>query len=376
MKLEQLTLSNYRNYEELNLKFNRGLVIFAGENAQGKTNLLESIYLLSLAKSHRTNKDQDLIRWNQDQASVQALIKTQHYPLPLEIFLSSKGRKLTLNHIEQARRSSFIGKLNAILFAPEDMQLVKGGPALRRKFLDAEISQAHPIYLNALMTYSKVLKQRNQYLKQHGYSDQFDSIYFDILTDQLIESALDVIRYRLNFIKHLETLSQPLHAHLSNQRDSLRLDYKSSSSRLNYEGEDLGSQFKTLFQDETTIKREKALGVTQYGPHRDDLIFYINDKLASDFASQGQQRTLVLSIKLAEIELLNELKGEYPILLLDDVLSELDDHRQHLLMSMIEGRVQTFLTTASIKGIDFTKLQDPDVFLVNNGKVSRSHGMD
>lgn len=370
MKLNELTLHHFRNYDQLHLTFNQGLVILTGDNAQGKTNLLESIFLLAFAKSHRASKDQELIQWDQDRSQIQGLIETKNFDLPLEIILSKKGKTLKVNHLEQAKRSQFIGHLNAILFAPEDMQLVKGSPALRRRFLDLEVSQTYPIYVNELVTYNRILKQRNLYLKQFGHSEKFDPLYFDVMTEQLVEKAVEIISYRTKFTQDLEKIAQPLHWHLSNQRDHFFMTYQASSSKLDYQQLDqVGDQLRGLFRQ--SVEREKAQGTTVYGPHRDDLLFYINDKLASEFGSQGQQRTLVLGLKLAEIELLYQLKGDYPILLLDDVLSELDDDRQHLLMSMIEGKVQTFLTTATIKGLNLDQLQAPDIFFVNQGSVSK-----
>lgn len=370
MKVKRLSLTNFRNYQNQSVAFSDGLVILTGENAQGKTNLLESIFFLALAKSHRAAKDSELIHWDQSFAQIQALVEKKHYELPLEVHLSPKGKTVKVNHIEQAKRSQFVGQLNVVLFAPEDMQLVKGSPALRRRFLDLEISQSHPIYVNELIAYNRILKQRNLYLKKFGHDPNFDSLYFDVMTDQLIEKAVELIKYRQNFVQQLEAIAQPLHHHLSNKKDQFQMTYVPSSSKLNYDDpSDLTGQYKQIFSN--ALAREKAQGYTVYGPHRDDLVFYINQKLAQDFASQGQQRTLILSLKLAEIELLYRLKGDYPILLLDDVLSELDDDRQHLLMSMIEGKVQTFLTTATIKGLALDQLQAPDIFFVKEGSLEK-----
>lgn len=370
MKLKQLKLTNFRNYQQLDLEFQNGLTILTGQNAQGKTNLLEAIFLLSLAKSHRTNHDQEMIGWNDNTASVQALIETDNYEFPLELFLSSKGKKAKYNHLEQSKLSHFVGKLNVVLFAPEDMQLVKGSPNIRRKFIDSELGQSHPVYLNELLDYNRLLKQRNTYLKQFGYSDKFDKLYFDILTQQLIEKAVSIVKYRIEFIEALSKIAKPIHSSLSNQNEELTIEYVASSSHLDYQDKDtLTQQFENLFKQ--SFQREKDQGTTVYGPHRDDLGLYINDKKALYFGSQGQQRTTVLSLKLAEIELMNQLKGEYPILLLDDVLSELDDDRQHILMEYIENRVQTFLTTATIQGLKLHQLKQADVFYIENGHVSK-----
>ena len=370
MRIKQLVLNNFRNYQELSLTFGNGLTIITGENAQGKTNLLEAIFLLSLAKSHRTNHDQELILWEEDLASLEALIETKHYEFPLELILNKKGKIAKLNHIEQNKLSQFIGKFNVILFAPEDLQLIKGSPSQRRKFIDSELGQSHPVYLQELLNYQRILKQRNIYLKKNGRSQQFDAMYFDILTEQLVEKASLLVQYRLTFIEALEKIAQPIHEALSNQREQLTITYESSSSKLDYSDRDtISSQLLELFKQALT--REKEQGITVYGPHRDDISFYLNGKKAQFFGSQGQQRTIVLSIKLAELELFNNITGEYPVLLLDDVLSELDDQRQMILMSHIENKVQTFLTTASIEGIKLHELKNADILYVEKGQISR-----
>ncbi len=368
MYIDHIKLTNYRNYHSLTIDFNNGLTILTGENAQGKTNLLEAIFLLSLAKSHRTNHDQDLIRWGEDIAKIQTQVITKNYHFPLELVLNSKGKIAKINHLEQRKLSSFIGKLNVILFAPEELQMVKGSPQVRRKFLDTELGQAYPIYLQSLLQYHSILKQRNKYLKDFGYSDKFDDMYFEILTDQLIDSAMVIIKYRIDFIDKLQEIAYPIHTMLSNQRDHLLIQYVSHSAKLNYKDRDtIESQFRDFFS--LNIKKEKERGLTLIGPHRDDLNFYINQKPADLFGSQGQQRTIVLSMKLAEIELLHDITGEYPILLLDDVLSELDDQRKHILMSHIENKVQTFLTTATIKGLNLDLLNKSQILHVNQGEI-------
>lgn len=369
MKVKQLQLKNYRNYDLIDLKFTDGLTILTGENAQGKTNLLEAIFLLSMAKSHRTNHDNELIRWGEDFGHVEALVQTRNYEFPISLALGPKGKVAKVNHIEQAKLSHFIGKLNVVLFAPEDLHLIKGSPSLRRRYIDSELGQSHPIYLQNLVDYNRILKQRNRYLKEFGYKKQFDTVYFEIITEQLIEKAVEIVKSRIEFVQALDQLAQPIHKALSNQRDLLNIYYKSSSSRLDYSQADtIKEQFETLFSQIT--ERERDRGLTLYGPHRDDLTFTINGKESANFASQGQQRTIILSLKLAEIEWLNQSTGEYPILLLDDVLSELDDSRQHILMNQIDGKSQTFLTTATIKGLNLKQLDHAHILYVENGKIT------
>lgn len=368
MKIQQLDLVHFRNYEELSTNFHDGLTILTGENAQGKTNILEAIFLLSLAKSHRTNKDQEMIQWGQEIAKISALVENQYHTFPLELQLSSKGKIAKYNYLDQKKLSQFIGKLNVILFAPEDMQLVKGSPGLRRKYLDTELGQSHPLYLQNLLDYHHLLKQRNIYLKQLKDTANKDLLFLEIITEQLIDKASYIITERLKFVSQLEKLAHPIHYQLSNQKDHLNMKYIPSSSKLKYEEiESIQEQLTQLFK--TSSQREIDLGMTLYGPHRDDLVFYINNNLADQFASQGQQRTIVLSLKLAELDFIYQLTHDYPVLLLDDVLSELDDHRQLILMQQIEGKVQTLLTTASIDNIRLKELNHATIKYVSQGQL-------
>lgn len=368
MYIQALQLHNFRNYAHLDLSFHPGLTILTGENAQGKTNLLEAIFLLSLAKSHRTNHDGDLIQWGKEEAYLSAQIQTKNFEIPLEMRIHKKGKNVRVNYLEQKKLSEFIGKLNVVFFAPEDLQIVKGSPGLRRRFLDVELGQSHPFYLRTLLTYQRILKQRNRYLKDYGMSQQFDPLYYDILTQQFIETACQIIRFRLDFIEKISNLAQPLLWELSNQRDRLTMAYLPCHLYLDYKQVDgLETQFHTLLQKQIT--REKERGTTSIGPHRDDIAFYLDEKPANLYGSQGQQRTIILALKLAEVQLLKEITGEYPVLLLDDVLSELDEKRKHLLMQTIKDKVQTLLTTASIEGISSELLNQAHVLFINKGQI-------
>ncbi|HGW4754501.1 TPA: DNA replication/repair protein RecF [Enterococcus faecium] len=342
MRLNKLYLKNYRNYEELNIEFSKNLVIFLGENAQGKTNLLESIYVLAMTRSHRTSSEQELIGWTDDQAMIQGEITKGSSTLPLEILLSKKGRKTKINHIEQKKLSTYVGQMNVILFAPEDLSLVKGSPQIRRKFLDMELGQINPIYLYDLVQYQAILKQRNQYLKQLNEKKQTDLLYLDILSEQLAAFGSKVLKARAQFVKRLEFWANSLHQQIQEQFLALLNQNKK----------------KDLFRGTTTV-----------GPHRDDLSFFINQKNVQTYGSQGQQRTTALSVKLAEIDLIKEETGEYPILLLDDVMSELDDNRQLHLLETIEGKVQTFLTTTTLDHVKNKMTVEPEIFYVQQGKL-------
>lgn len=369
MRLNKLELRNYRNYQELLLEFPNRLNIFLGENAQGKTNILESIYVLALTRSHRTSSEQELIGWQADFAQIKGRIQRGSSELELELLLTKKGRKSKVNHIEQKKLSSYIGQLNVILFAPEDLSLVKGSPQTRRRFIDMELGQINPVYLYDLAQYQQTLKQRNLYLKQLSEKKQTDEIYLDILTEQLVDFGSKVLANRLQFVKKLEYWSNDLHGKITNQKETLAIEYDASLSLNGEAVEEIREVF--LKELQKNRKREIFKGNTFLGPHRDDLIFKVNGQNVQTYGSQGQQRTTALSVKLAEIDLMKEETGEYPILLLDDVMSELDDSRQIHLLETIENKVQTFLTTTTLNHVKGKMTVHPDIFYVHQGQIER-----
>jgi DNA replication and repair protein RecF len=376
MRLNSITLKQYRNYKEAALEFPKSLTIFLGENAQGKTNMLESIYVLAMTRSHRTSNEKELIGFEYDIAKIEGSVEKNAGTVPLEIVISNKGRKTKVNHIEQKRLSSYIGQLNVILFAPEDLSLVKGSPQLRRKFIDMELGQVNPIYLYDLVQYQSVLKQRNQYLKQLADKRQMDTVYLDILTEQLAEFGGKVLFARLAFIKKLEKWANELHKRISHGREELSIEYASSIT-LSEEDTTVEDFQKAILQQlQSNRKRELFKATTFLGPHRDDLIFNVNGQNVQTYGSQGQQRTTALSVKLAEIDLMYAETGEYPVLLLDDVMSELDDERQLHLLEAIEGKVQTFITTTTLNHLTNKITVEPDIFHVRQGEIVRESSND
>ncbi|WP_062107870.1 DNA replication/repair protein RecF [Bacillus niameyensis] len=370
MYIEDLELVNFRNYEKLNISFENNVNVILGENAQGKTNVMESIYVLGLAKSHRSSNDKDLIRWDSEYAKIKGRLQNSRGEVPLELTISKKGKKAKFNHIEQQKLSGYVGNMNVVMFAPEDLHLVKGSPQIRRRFIDMEIGQVSPVYLHDMNRFQKILQQRNHYLKQLQSRRQDDVTFLQVLTEQFIEVAVKVMKKRFEFIRMLEKWASPIHSGISRGLETLEIQYKPSievSKELDWSKmiKELEEKFHSL-QD-----REIDRGVTLIGPHRDEIAFYVNGKDVQTFGSQGQQRTTALSVKLAEIDLIYTEVGEYPILLLDDVLSELDDYRQSHLLNTIQGKVQTFVTTTTVDGIDHQTLREATTFIVQNGEMER-----
>lgn len=370
MYVHSLTLSNYRNYETLSMESFGSVNLLIGRNAQGKTNLLEALLVLALTKSHRTSKDKELISFGKDAASVQAQVERKYGAIQLELRFSQQGKRASLNGLEQRKLSNFVGSLNAVMFAPEDLEIVKGTPGVRRRFLDMEIGQVQPSYLYHLQQYQKVLVQRNNLLKQATNSGPNLSVMMEVWNEQLAEHGVKIIRKRKQFIRKLQRWAQQIHEGITGGGEVLQLSYLPSFGDVEEEDE---AVLLEQFMIKLSQMRDQEIrrGMTLAGPHRDDLAFHINGNEAQSFGSQGQQRTTALSLKLAEIELIHEEIGEYPILLLDDVLSELDPYRQTQLIETFQSKVQTFITATGIESLNASRLQDASIFHVQEGQVHR-----
>ncbi|MGM9887148.1 MAG: DNA replication/repair protein RecF [Lactococcus sp.] len=357
MKLKELQLTNFRNYEQLSLDFHPQLNIFLGQNAQGKTNILEAIYFLALTRSHRTNHDKELIRWQQNEMKVAGLVEKNGGTVPLEVILSIKGRIAKANHLKENRLADYIGKLNLIMFAPENLELIKGAPTVRRRFMDMELGQIRPVYLYESSSYNRALKERNAYLKFD--TDKIDKNFLAVLDEQLVNHGNKMMDEREKFIVKLNDFAKKVHAQLTHDQEELQIIYQRHVKQ-DFLSELTERHSLDIFRHQTSI-----------GPHRDDLQFIINGMNVADFGSQGQQRTVALSIKLAEIDLIFEETGEYPILLLDDVMSELDNSRQLDLIKTSLGKTQTFMTTTTLDHLK-NMPDNLSIFNVEQGKIKKA----
>ncbi len=370
MQLNRLTLQGYRNYERLSLNTSAGVNILVGPNAQGKTNLLEAIHVLALTKSHRTSKDKELIGWNQPFARIRAELTRKYGDISMELQLSPQGKRAKVNELEQRKLSGFVGTINVVLFAPEDLDIVKGAPGVRRRFMDMEIGQVHPGYLYDLQQYQKIMQQRNNYLKSTDLARASQAM-LDVWNEQLAASGVKMMQKRKTFIHKLQGWAEKIHRGITGGGELLTVEYRPSFGG----SEDGASQDEAYLFEQFMLKltqgkeQEFRRGMTLAGPHRDDLAFFINGKDVQSFGSQGQQRTAALSLKLAELELMREEIGEYPLLLLDDVLSELDQQRQTHLIETFQSRVQTFITTTGLESVNMNRLHDAAVYEVRNGEI-------
>lgn len=368
MFVKQLTLQNYRNYDTLSLGSFGAVNLLIGRNAQGKTNLLESLFVMALTKSHRTGKDKELISFGQDHALVTAEVEKKYGTVQLELRLTTQGKKAKINGLEQRKLSDFIGAMNVVMFAPEDLEIVKGTPGIRRRFLDMEIGQVQPSYLYHLQQYQKVLLQRNNLLKQAWNAGPELTAMLEIWNEQLATHGVKIVKKRKQFIRKLQKWAEQIHEGITGGGETLKLSYLPSFG-------EAGEEDEAVLLEQFMIKlsqmkdQEIRRGMTLSGPHRDDMSFDINGNEAQVYGSQGQQRTTALSLKLAEIELIHEEIGEYPILLLDDVLSELDPYRQTQLIETFQSKVQTFITATGLESINAGRLQDASIFHVQEGQV-------
>lgn len=365
LTVQTLSLKHYRNISQVQLMCDQAVHFFVGPNAQGKTNLLESLYVCALGKSHRTRTHRDLIQFGQPAAKILATILRQGQKERLAVVISSQGKKVSKNGIEQKKLSQYIGTLPAIMFAPEDLAIVKGSPGVRRRFLDMGIGQVSPTYLYDLSMYSKLIQQRNRLLKQ---SPKQLIALLEALDEQLIPLTINIWRKRIYFLKALNRWAREIHQKITQQTEPLLLHYETAFSL----DEQLSvTELTTLLRQKIEQIRDKEIvrRATLMGPHRDDLRLKLGEMDVGTFGSQGQQRTVALSLKLAEIELIYQKMGVYPILLLDDVLSELDDTRKTHLFQAIQDRVQTFVTTTSLDGIDPKILEDAKIYQVKQGTI-------
>ena len=365
MIIRKLQLKHFRNYDELSIDFNKNINVFVGNNAQGKTNILESIYVLAITKSHRVNLDANLIKKDCKCAKVKGVIEkhNQSDDSNLEVLINSKGKKVSINKNPIRKISDYISYFNVIIFHPDDLDILKGSPSERRKFLNIEIGQLDNRYFAILNNYNHILKNRNEYLKRISI-DSYDEKYLEIVTNQLIETAIKIYEYRKMFIDDINKALKKVNDKIKGL-DDIELKYETSVSIDNQN--DIRASLLEKYK--ANIQREIIMAQTLVGPHRDDFVFFVNGRNIKDYGSQGQQRMSVLSLKFAEIEIFKDKKGEYPVLLLDDVFSELDNDKKQSIIKYLNKKMQIIITTTDINDIEKAILGNASVFLVKNAAV-------
>ena len=357
MKIKHLDITSLRLYDKASVDFHHNTAILIGNNAQGKTSVLEAIHILAFTKSHRTTKDTDVIQNTAEFAKIHALVGFQDTNTEIDIILSKQGKKAKYNHIEMERLSEYIGKINVVMFAPEDLDLIKGNPKDRRNFLDVEMGQISKEYLYNLQQFKRILKQRNDLLKSMQKQHKPDVLLLDVITDQLIGYSEPLMDFRKTFIKDIEQYAQTHYKTLSSSEDVLTITYEPS----------ITTDYKEEYQNK--YQYDIITGTTNLGVHRDEVSFHLNNHPLKTHGSQGEQRTAVLAIKLALIDFIYAKKNQYPILLLDDVLSELDQTRQNNLLQYINNDIQTIITTTNINDIQLDRIKDLSLYDIEGGQI-------
>ncbi len=367
MIIKSLELADFRNYEELKIEFSSGTNILYGDNAQGKTNILEAIFLSATTKSHKGSKDREIIRFGQEEAHIRTILEKDGAEYRLDMHLrKSKSKGIAIDGQKIKKAADLVGKLNVVFFSPEDLTIIKNGPAERRRFLDLELCQLDQSYLYNLTRYNKIILQRNKMLKDLYEHPEY-KVVLDVQDKQLIEYGSKVISIREKFISDLNQIIGPIHRKLTGEKENLCIFYEPNVKTEEFEDKIRRSRDRDIFLKQTTV-----------GPQKDDFSFIVkseNNEKEIDirkYGSQGQQRTASLSLKLSEIEIVKKTKKENPVLLLDDVLSELDSSRQNYLLNTI-GDIQTIITCTGLDEFVNNRFEIDKLFKIENGTVTGEH---
>ncbi len=358
MILKSLELANFRNYEELNIIFDKGTNILYGDNAQGKTNILEAIYVSATTKSHKGSKDKEIINFDKEEAHIRTYLEKENVETRVDMHLrKNKSKGIAIDGQKIKKAADLMGLLNVVFFSPEDLSIIKDGPAERRRFADMELCQLDSFYLYNLNHYNKIIGQRNKLLKDMYFQPELKET-LNIWDSQLVSFGSKIIERREQFVKQLGDIIFDIHKKLSGGKEELVIAYEPDVSIEDFEKQMKYNQDKDIRLKQTTT-----------GPHRDDFSFVVNGVDIRKYGSQGQQRTAALSLKLSEIELVKKISKDTPVLLLDDVLSELDSNRQNYLLNSI-GNIQTIISCTGLDEFINNRFEINKIFKVTNGTVN------
>ncbi|MBR2997506.1 MAG: DNA replication/repair protein RecF [Bacilli bacterium] len=357
MILTNLKLKNFRNYNDLDLTFNKKINIFIGNNAQGKTNILESIYVLSLTKSHRTNKDLYLIKQNSLFTKIIGTINDNDIINKYEVLINENGKRVSINDKPLKKVSEYLSKINAIMFCPDDLEIIKGSPQERRSFFNISISGFNNNYVRYLNEYNKILKTRNEYLKNY---EIINKDYLDVLTNKLIDLNIYIYNERKKYVETINKYLKNIYKDITG-KENIILKYDSFMD--NDDRNELEDKFNMVYNNELFQK------VTLLGVHKDDFSIFIDDVKINNYGSQGQHRIAILCLKLTEIKIYEEEYDKKPILLLDDIFSELDSTKKTNIIKFIKNDLQVFITSTDLNNIDKKIIKEADIYKIDNGKV-------
>ena len=369
MKIDKISLINFRNYINTTVKLNEKMNVFVGDNAQGKTNILESIVILALTKSHRVVNSPNIITFGKNKSKIEGVVKKDKLISKLQVELTEDDKKLYINKKNIRKVADYISNLNVIVFTPDDLEIVKGSPNIRRNLLNIQLSQISKTYLNTYNEYNKILKTRNEYLKILFNNNIADKSYLDIITDKLIEKAIIIYQKRKEYIDLINESINNNFKYISSE-SGLSINYINNIGIDNYDTETIKNEFKNILNK--NYYRELQYGMTMYGPHRDDFSLNYNGMDLKNYGSQGQQKIAILCYKLSEIPIFKNISGFYPVLLLDDIFSELDIKKRNKLLKLINDiDIQSIITTTDLKNINKDNLNDSFIFEVKNANIIR-----
>ena len=362
MIIKSIELADYRNYEALKLEFDKGTNILYGDNAQGKTNILEAIFVSATTKSHKGSKDSEIVNFNKDEAHIRTFLEKEGVTTRVDMHLrKAKSKGIAVDGKKLKKAADLLGLCNVVFFSPEDLSIIKNGPSERRRFVDMELCQIDEIYLYNLNHYNKIINQRNTLLKDMYFNPELKNT-LNIWDMQLISYGIKIIERRKLFVDQLNEIIVEIHRKLSGGKEEIRIIYEPNVNPEEFENKIIAAQDRDIKSKTTSV-----------GPHRDDFSFLVGDIDIRKFGSQGQQRTAALSLKLSEIELVKKVTKDTPVLLLDDVLSELDRNRQNYLLNSI-GDIQTIITCTGLEDFVNNRFEINKIFQVTNGVVTCVNG--
>ena len=372
MIIERLKLKNFRNYSDLEIDLNNRINIFIGDNGQGKTNILESIYVLSLTKTNRYGIEENLIKFNEEIAKIEGIIRQGDLIKKQEIHITKNRKQIFINNKEIRRIKDYISNFCVISFSPIDLEIIKGSPNTRRNTLNIDISQIENNYISYLNEYNQIIKIRNEYLKKMNLNGNTDERYLSVVNDKMIEESIKIYKYRFDFFRNINDLLPKIYKKLTGL-DNLQIKYNSSINIDEFSNDNIENFIRKKYESKLkkNFKLELMQGMTLYGPHRDDFSFDLNGIDMKNFSSQGQQRMAIIALKIAEIYLFKEKKGEYPVLLLDDIFSEIDTKKRNKIIKYLLSDIQSIITTTDINDIDEKIIKEAVVYKVSNNKVTK-----
>ena len=372
MRIKRLKLTNFRNYSDLEIELSPNINLFIGDNGEGKTNILESIYILSLTKSNRYGVEENLIKFSEEIAKIEGLIYNEEVLKKQEVHITRGKKQLYINNKEIRKNRDYISNFCVIAFTPEDLEIVKGSPSIRRNMLNIDISQLHNTYISYLNEYNQVIKMRNEYLKKMNLNGNSDERYLEVLNNSMIDKAIKIYEYRYNFLEEINRLLPNIFKKMTGL-SNLVIKFENSIGIEKFDSDAIRKKFQSKLK--RNFNAELMQGMTLTGPHRDDFSFYLNEMDMKNFASQGQQRMAVIALKISEIYLFKKEMGTYPVLLLDDIFSEIDSKKRNKIIKFLEKDIQSIITTTDINDINEKILENATIYSVKNRKVTKKGKM-